>query len=130
VSQAVGLERLPATIGGLIERRSDVSPLPGHSLAPLWATGDPNRPVEPEPILSEVSAVSGGPPGYPTSSGSLTSLVTGDWHLIVSSSGATELYAWPGDREERVNLGTSPAGRVVVDELRRVMQRMSAVRTP
>jgi hypothetical protein len=61
--------------------------------------------------LSEVTGLSAGPSGYPTSRGSLSSLISRDWHMIVSTSGEAELYAWPRDPEERITSPRPNTGR-------------------
>jgi arylsulfatase A-like enzyme len=129
VSPSIGLERLPATIIELIDPRAGSGSFPGHSLVPTWAAADAAaQPMD--PILSEVSHVTGGPSAYPTSGGSLTSLIAGEWHLVLSTNGGTELYSWPRDPQEQVNLADSPQGRVVVDAMKKTIQQMGAGRTP
>ena len=131
VSPAVGLERLPATIIELVDPRAGNHGFPGHSLAATWSgsRAPGTTPLE-EPVLSEVTHVAGGPAGYPTTGGSLTSLISGEWHLVVSTAGATELYAWPRDPQEEMNLAASPQGQAVVDTLKKTLQQMGAGGTP
>ena len=131
ISPAVGLERLPATIVELVDPRAGNHGFPGHSLAATWSGSRTSGTTTPaEPVLSEVTHVAGGPAGYPTSGGSLTSLISGEWHLVVSTAGATELYAWPRDPQEEVNLAASPQGQAVVDALKKTLQQMGAGGTP
>jgi len=130
VSPPVGLDRLPATIAELIDPQSGSGAFPGHSLASMWSAPDSPVTVRPDPVLSEVTHLEGGTPGYPTSGGSLTSLIAGEWHIVVSTNGGTELYAWPRDAQEQVNLADSPQGRVVVDALKKTIQQIGAGRTP
>lgn len=125
VSQLVGLERVATTIAGLVGGESDRYVFPGQSLALAWQ--DQNAAEQAfGPVLSEVSRAGGGPSGYPTTSGTLTSLITQDWHLVVSTTLDAELYAWPRDREERVNLAASQEGQRMVAELTLAIEQMRA----
>ena len=124
VSLPVGLDRVAATIEELTHGGHGGSALPGRSLAPMWVTGDAAGAFLFTPVLSEVSRVPDGPVGYPTRAGSLTSLVTPEWHLIMSSVGDAELYEWTRDPSERANLAESPQGRAIVEDLKRVIERV------
>jgi arylsulfatase A-like enzyme len=127
VSGPVGLERIPATISELVDGKSGSGgPFPGRSLASLWTSSEQDSERASEPVLSEVTHTRDGPPAYPTSGGSLTSLLTSEWHLVVSTTGETELYAWPRDRRERVNLAETEQGRTVVADLKRTIQQIHA----
>jgi arylsulfatase A-like enzyme len=127
VSAVVGLDRLPATIEQLIDPSSGRRSFPGRSLASAWsATGARDAGETGVPVLSEVTGLPGGPPGYPTSRGSLRSLISRDWHMILSSSGETELFAWPDDPEERTNLAATERGRAAVAALTRTINEMGA----
>jgi arylsulfatase A-like enzyme len=119
VSQPVGLERVSATIASLLGAGDRT--FPGRSLATGWQS----PPDVFDPVLSEVTMTPQGPSGYPTSHGTLTSLVTREWHLIVSTAGTVELYAWPIDPAEAQNLATGPEGRNI-PELRATMDRLRA----
>jgi hypothetical protein len=97
------------------------TPFPGNSLVHFWsgvadkATGTP--------VLSEVSPgrFKEGPPNYPTAAprGGLRSLITNQWHFILSESGSAELYAWRQDQRELDNLANTSAGRIAVEGLQR-----------
>jgi len=124
VAGPVGLDRVARTIDELA-RPDAASAFPGRSLVDSWRT---DRRID-EPVISEVTGVPEGPAGYPTSRGSLTSLLTREWHLIQSASGGVELYAWVTDRSERTNLAGTAEGGPVVDALRRTAERLRS-RTP
>ena len=123
VDEPVGLERVAATIDALVTRTQSSSSFPGDTLASLW-TSEPVHAADSVPVLSEVSKVNGGPPPYPTSQASLTSLITTDWHVIVSDTGGAELYAWRTDPEERRNLATDSRAQAVLPELIQWMTRL------
>ncbi len=54
----------------------------------------------------------------PTDRGSLSSIVTGDWHYIRSETGREELFDLAADASEKVNLSVRPVYRSTVDRLR------------
>ena len=114
VSPIVGLHRIPATIMDLFGYTASPA-FPGESLAGLWSAGADNGPGT--PVLSEVSRKGDGPPDYPVTAHSLQSLVTDQWHLILSDVGRAELYAWRVDPEENHDLADTAEGQIVVKEL-------------
>ena len=59
-----------------------------------------------------------GPAHYPTTQGSLKSLLTDHWHLILSDSGKAELYAWQTDPREETDLSQTEAGKLIVSDLK------------
>jgi hypothetical protein len=113
------LHQIPATVTELsgIEAAS----LPGKSLAGQWTAegGD----VATAAVVSEVSPgrFLESPPNYPTTAGRLRSVLTDQWHLILSDSGTRELYAWHEDRDEARNLAETPAGRAAIVALMRAL---------
>jgi arylsulfatase A-like enzyme len=117
-SEVVGLHQVPATVMDLLGG-ADSAPLPGESLAGLL-TGKAGE-MRTGAVLSELSPgrFKSGPPGYPTTGGGLKSLVTDEWHFIVSESGRTELYRWRKDPQEAHNLADGPEARAVVEQLKR-----------
>ena len=124
VTQLAGLQNVAATILELLGETN--SGIPGESLARLWSAQSDS--ASQEAILSDLTPgrFSEGPSSYPTTKGDLQSLVSDQWHLIVSKSGHTELYAWREDRAETKNLAETPEGRKVVEELK---QRLAAARS-
>ena len=118
VPQIVSLHQIPSTVMELIGE--DSTPFPGNSLVRFWPGAVDQTSIA--PILSEVSPgrFKAGPPNYPTvRGGGLKSLITNQWHFILSESGSAELYAWRQDRRELDNLAETPAGRVMVEGFKR-----------
>ncbi|MCC7353649.1 MAG: sulfatase-like hydrolase/transferase [Anaerolineae bacterium] len=123
VSPIVSLHQIPATIMDLFG--STASPaFPGKSLAKLWSGNADNGPRE--PVLAEVSRKGGGLPHYPAAAHSLRSLVTDEWHFILSDTGRAELYAWRADPKENHDLVDTPEGRIVVKKLLQQLADMMA----
>jgi arylsulfatase A-like enzyme len=118
VSRVVSLHQIPSTIMELFGETASPS-FAGRSLASLWAAVVPD--ASGDPILSELSPgrFKGSMPHYPAARGGLKSLITDQWHFILSESGQTELYAWREDTQESHDLASSPLGQVVVEELKR-----------
>ena len=118
VPQIVSLHQIPSTVMELVGEAS--TPFPGNSLVRFWS--DAADKATETSILSEVSPgrFKAGPPNYPTAAnrGGLKSLITSQWHFILSESGSAELYAWHQDRGELDNLAETSAGRVTVDGLK------------
>jgi arylsulfatase A-like enzyme len=131
IGDPVGLERVPATIDALVGLSAGAPTFPGRSLALYWSS-DTDRESLSVPVLSEVSHVDKGPPGYPTSAGSLRSLITREWHVIVSSSGSTELYDRQHDAMEVTNVASDDAARQVLERLRELIStiRSGAAASP
>jgi arylsulfatase A-like enzyme len=119
VPQVVSLHQIPSTVMELFGE--SVTLFPGRSLAGFWSGTTNGSSVE--PVLSELSPgrFKAGPPNYPTSRsrGGLKSLITDQWHFIISESGVTELYAWREDRQELRNLAESPEGQITVQDFKR-----------
>lgn len=110
VSDVVGLQAVPGTIGELASLGRNV--FPGGSLTGCWtggACGD-------ESVLSELS--------FPESrSGKslrpiwIKSLITSRRHFILEQNGQVELYDWPSDPREARNLADSPEERSAIETL-------------
>ncbi len=130
VAQPVGLERIPATIVDLLGGQAGPAPFPGSSLANFWRTAEGGAEPHAEPVLAALTGVAGGPEGYPSTRGSLTSLVTDKWHLILSSTQAVELYAWPHDPDEQHNLAGRPETQAVEADLLHEIQRLTSGNAP
>ena len=126
VSQVVSLHDIPATVMELLGDNSS-SAIPGNSLARFWS-GNQHSDAS-EFVLSDLSPgrFKDGPPNYPSTNGGQISLVTSQWHFILSESGRAELYAWRDDPDESTNLAESPAGRIMVEEFR---QKLNSLTTP
>jgi hypothetical protein len=100
------------------------SPFPGESLAGLMARAI-DKPTS-NVALSELSPgrFKSGPPNYPTTAGGLKSLVTAEYHLIVSESGRAELYRWQDDPQEARNLADDPQLQPVVERLKQQLETL------
>lgn len=125
VSQLVSLVDLPATLVDVVGAGAvGPPPFPGTSLAPLL-TGAPASAVS--PALSLVN-----PAGYhktwnvwPTSGGSLHSLVTPDgMHYIANTRGAETLFDIKNDPWERTNLADTPEGSRLIPKYREELARL------
>src|SRR5262249_4451695 len=85
IPQIVSLHQIPSTVMKLISE--DASPFPNNSLVRFWSGAADQAAIA--PILSEVSPgrFKAGPPNYPTAhGGGLKSLITNQWHFILSES--------------------------------------------
>jgi arylsulfatase A-like enzyme len=115
ISEAVSLRDIPATVMNLVG--GDTNSFPGRSMVKFWSHEGATQSAE--AIISELSPgrFKDGPSYYPATQGGLRSLLTDEWHLIVSDSGKSELYAWKRDPREENDLAKTEAGQVVVREL-------------
>ena len=125
VDNLVSLADIPATVMQLLGIQGEN--FPGRSLVDLWSSSE--RSKSPEAILSELSPgrFRDGPSNYPATRGGLKSLVTDQWHFIVSDSGALELYNWRSDPKETQNLVYASDRRDLVEQLKKQMQLLSSV---
>lgn len=125
VSPLVSTVDLPATLAEVVGGpAAGPPPFPGTSLWPLL-TGAP--PAAVSPALSLVN-----PAGYhkswnvwPTSGGSLHSLVTPDgMHYIANTRGAESLFDTKTDPWERSNLAATPEGSRLIPQYREELARL------
>jgi len=112
IDRPISAASLPATIMDLLGD-PDASEFPVPSLAQLWNLPG-SSPDWPYPI-SELAQDVYVPTQYPAYRGWLKSITEPRWHLIVTQSGATELYSCPQDPGEIQNLAESAQGKAVVD---------------
>ncbi len=120
VPQAVGLENLPATVGGQLGLEPAL--FPGSSLAGCWQAASCNQEGA---VIAELDGGKDFPlvgPTWPIRNGWLKSVATAKWHYILQQDGTVQLYAWPKDPTETQNLATTPEGQQVVADLQRVLQ--------
>lgn len=116
VEQPVTLRSIPATILDLLELGSE-SPIPGRSLAPLWA--DEGGETAIDTVFSDVRKAIRQPEWYPASKGDLQSIVSDDSHYILNrGTGEEELYDFVDDPDERADLIGTVAGRRKAAEAR------------
>jgi arylsulfatase A-like enzyme len=121
VPDVVSLRDIPST---LMELLGNTQAFPGNSLVKLWTASQ--EAIVREPVLSELTAerFKNGPPNYPVAKGGLKSLVTENWHFILSDSGSAELYAWRQDPKEATNEAETLVGRSVVQELKQKLNSL------
>jgi arylsulfatase A-like enzyme len=121
---------IPATVLDLLGGAEQV--FPGDSLGQLWSgTSDlSNRTLAFSELAEnrflakqEREAASRVPSAM---SGSMQSLVSGSWHLIVHSSLGLQLYDWIRDPDEADNLINTPAGKETAEKLTETMQELIA----
>jgi arylsulfatase A-like enzyme len=122
-SEVVSLRQVPSTVMEFLNLSAS-SPFPGESLAGLMARAF-DKPTS-NIALSELSPgrFRSGPPNYPTTAGGLKSLVTAEYHLIVSESGRAELYRWQDDPQEARNLAGDPQLQPVVERLKQQLESL------
>jgi arylsulfatase A-like enzyme len=117
VPQPVSLRDLAATLLDLAGA-TDEHGLPGVSLRTAF-TGATTHPGS--PLLSEVSAGVNDQPKNPTYQADLKSVFDDTMHVIVSSKGPVERYAWRSDPDEATNLATSSP---LADAARGMLERV------
>jgi arylsulfatase A-like enzyme len=91
-----------------------------ESLRRFWTPGY-------QPDEDDNAAVSQILPFLPDFQPAMISLMTNEWHYIQNSRGGRELYQWPADPHERINLAASADHQQTVrelhDRLERIIQR-------
>jgi len=124
VDKLVSLSNIPVTIMQLLGIQGEN--FPGASLVSLWSSAEAS--TGSNAVLSELSPgrFRDGPSNYPATRGGLKSLVTEQWHFIVSESGALELYNWRTDPKETQNLVYASNGQDLVEQLKKQMQLLSS----
>lgn len=128
VPSTVSLRDVSATVLDLagLARATE---LPGRSLAPSWTESRPVLPSDNLPVFSEVEQAAWSPEGYPARTGSLESVVFGQFQYIRNNgSGREELYDVSADAEQAVDLSTERPEKV--NELRRLMHDFRNTPTP
>ncbi len=121
IPNVVGLSQLPATVMDLLGQPR--ASFPGASLAGFWNGKETQRVSFPVYADLRPGRFQGGPDFYPNSREGWSSLVTDEWHLLVSDGGRTELYAWRQDSDESHDLAADPAKQEVIKQLRDQMRR-------
>jgi arylsulfatase A-like enzyme len=110
ISQAFFAATIMDTLG-----LTDAAVFPGPSLRILWnAQQVPS--TWPDP-LSELAQFKYQLRQFPSRYGSMTSLVTPQYHYMAHQQFGTELYDWVRDPDEAVNLAKTPAGEAVALDL-------------
>jgi arylsulfatase A-like enzyme len=117
VSNAVGLETIPATVIDLLGFGAEL-PFPGRSLAEHWAKGRPDALEDGGSAFAESLPGIVRSPAYPLGRrGAMKSLTTSKWHLIVNEEGHVELFQVETDAQELDNLAYTSKGREVMKDL-------------
>lgn len=125
IEAAVSLRNLPATILDVVGIESD-GRIPGMSWSRLWAGSD--APGEPDSlILSSLEPKRRTPPNHRNALGELRSLIDGSYHYVHNGDGSEELYAFPGDPEERTNLIAGEEGRAPLERMRASLRRIDSL---
>jgi hypothetical protein len=126
VPVAVSLRNVASTLIDVAGFRTS-APFPGSSLAALWNDRSPGATGSADPLLSEVSRVSGQPDWFPASKGDMKSLVRDGFHYIRNGDGSEELYDLARDIEERHDLSGIPEYQTHVVESRSTLRSVSGV---
>lgn len=114
VTHAASLRELFPTVLDFA-RRGDV-PFRNSSLRRFWSPSFSPAPEDDEVVSELLTQFWASTPSAPSAAISMT---TSRWHYLQDSTGSAELYAWPRDPQEKVNLADSPAHQGVVEEMRR-----------
>ena len=123
----VGLSQLPATLSQML--RPGSKPLfPGQSLAAVLKGA--NAEAGNFPVYADLrpGRFQGGPDFYPNSREGWSSLITDQWHLLLSDSGKTALYAWREDPDENHDLARDPAARQVLEQLMPQLRELQSLK--
>ncbi len=124
VSRPVSLRDLAATIADVLGL-NDGSPFPGVSLARLWENlGDFMPSLEASPLLTHVTPSGGQPDWFPSSKGTMSSVVHQGMRYIRNGDGREELYDFAADPWELGDLAALPEHQAVLREARALLQRL------
>jgi arylsulfatase A-like enzyme len=116
-SRPVAIDRIPATVAAVAGLPAGT--FPGMSL--LDATGNG------QPALSELARRWAQASRWPSSRASWASLVQERWHYLEPDSGASELYDFVADPDERVNLAGDSAHTATRARLHAALRQLRAV---
>ena len=111
-AEAVGVDRIPATIADMVGLPPNV--FPGESLLDSTV----HRAENESAVITQVGRRSLVPGTWATSRTSLSALVTERWHYIQPDIGRAELYDTIADPSEEHDLSADPAHRETVARLR------------
>ncbi|MBZ5599306.1 MAG: sulfatase [Acidobacteriia bacterium] len=136
VPMPVTISALPATLLSILGDDAAAAQFPASSLSRLWDASQP--PVTWPDVLSELAQrkFSTNPHGATADSvpsvgkGSMKSLVSGQWHLIVHKNFGDQLYDWVHDPGESTNLILTPQGQATAGQLASHMQDLLAQSLP
>lgn len=123
ISQPVTIAAIPATIVEILEHDNQVFPV--QSLAALWSSQAKTGSFP----IAETGQKRWSPAGSPAYEGSLTSLITPEWHFIKHEKRGSELYAWNNDPAETENLARRDEYKQLVLQLNNeLLQRTNGQR--
>jgi arylsulfatase A-like enzyme len=123
IQTPITLRDLASTIVDMLDLTRE-APFPGRSLARYWETSPAPRPVQEEPLLAELTQVTGQPAWFPASKGNMKSLVFQGMRYIKNGDGAEELYNFSDDPWEVANLAASAAHTATLAQFRVLLARM------
>jgi len=116
IARDVSVRDVAATVLDLVGLGTQ-SPIPGHSLAGLWATD--TAAVGISPRLAELELEAGNDmPWAPVSRGDMEGLIEGSWHYIRNGDGVEELYDVHADPDEVHDVAGLPGSAGVLARLR------------
>ncbi len=125
IARPVSIVDVPATVLDVAGVRP--APLPGSSLARLWAPHDPAAPPPASPALSQLARGLVEQPWYPIARGlEMQSVVSGDLHYICNPDATEELYDLADDPDELRNLAATDEGRRDIGPLRALVAPIGA----
>jgi len=113
IPYAASLRQIFPTVLDLV--RSGSIP-PHYSLRRYWMPGFRPEPWDDEAVSELLSDCEGPEPE------AIISLMTSEWHYLQDARGRTEVYHWPTDPQEKVNLGESPRHLDAVAALRKRLE--------
>jgi arylsulfatase A-like enzyme len=120
ITTPVTLRDLPRTVldlAGLPDRT-----IPGESFAAL-ARGATDSATG-SPLVAHITPARNIPASDPVFKGTMWSIISSPYQLIVGGDGAEELYDFVRDPAQLVNLATDPAAGTVLDRLRAVLDSL------
>jgi len=123
IQTPITLRDLASTIVDMLDLTRE-APFPGRSLARYWEPSPAPRPVQEEPLLAELTQVTGQPAWFPASKGNMKSLVFQGMRYIKNGDGAEELYNFSDDPWEVANLAASAAHTATLAQFRVLLARM------
>jgi arylsulfatase A-like enzyme len=121
VDEAVTIAALPATLLDLVAGDGHTL-FRGPSLDQLWDTSQ-TSPDWPYPI-AELARHPWSPPQNPSAHGAMRSALDSEWHYITHETFGEELYDWPVDRQERLNLAGRSETQPITEQFETYLERL------
>jgi arylsulfatase A-like enzyme len=121
VDEPVTIAALPATVLDLVAQDGQTL-FPGPSLGQLW---DDSRIGSDWPYpIAELAQHPWSPTQNPSAHGAMKSALSSEWHYITHEKFGEELYAWPVDRQETLNLADRPDTQPVTEQFKTYLERL------